>query len=48
MNNSSYNKDNNIKYVFLLTRHVITLYLIRNTINEDVAKVCNLRTIQYE
>ena len=41
MNNSSNNKANNIKYVFLLTRHVITLYLIRNIINEDIDTVFN-------
>ena len=41
-------KANNIKYVFLLMRHMITLYLICITINEDVDKVFNLRTIQYE
>ena len=35
------NKANNIKYVFLLTRHMIILYLIRDTINEDVDKVFN-------
>ncbi len=33
---------------FFLTRHMITLYLICNTLNEDVDKVFNLRTIQYE